>query len=99
MKLRITLLALFCLAVSWYYAAAYWAESGRGFPVEFYPFWNASRAIMEGSDPYGQPTTQQNQVAAYGAPLGSLGGENEQRFAYPAYATIPLLPLAYLSFS
>lgn len=98
MKARVIILALFCLTVSWYYAASYWAESGRGFPVEFYPFWNASRAILHGSDPYGEAIAQQNQIAAYGSPAASLGVENEQRFAYPAYATVLLLPLGYLPF-
>lgn len=98
MKSRITILAVCCLAVSWYYAAAYWAESGRGFPVEFYPFWNASRAILHGTNPYGAATTQENQIAAYGSPVGNAGIENQQRFAYPVYAAVPLLPLGLLPF-
>src|SRR5271165_5562764 len=92
-------IALVCLVVSWYYVALYWSASDRGIPVEFYPTWNASRAVLHHINPYSQDITEQNQIAAYGAAAASVGLENEQRFAYPVYAMLPLLPLALLPFT
>lgn len=99
MKVLTAVLILFTLTVSWYYAASYWSATERGIPVEFYPFWNASRAILIHENPYGFEVTQQNQIAAYGRPSRTMDIDNQQRFAYPVSATLPLLPLGLIPFS
>ena len=66
--------------------------------MEFYPFWNASRTILHRGNPYSNNVTVENQIAAYGGSSKSVGVENEQRFAYPVSALIPLLPLGMVSF-
>lgn len=68
------------------------------FAIEGYPFWNATRAIVHGLDPYSESSTAQNDVAFYGGLSHALGFE-PQAFAYPMYAALPLLPLGWLSFS
>ena len=68
------------------------------FAIEGYPFWNATRAIVHGLDPYGESSTAQNDVAFYGGSSHALGFE-PQAFAYPMFAALPLLPLGWLSFS
>src|SRR5580698_2990742 len=98
MKVLPAALALCCLLISWCYAAAYWSASNRGIPVEFYPFWNASRTVLHHGNPYSNEVTVENQIAAYGGPSRSVGLENEQRFAYPVSALLPLLPLGLISF-
>jgi hypothetical protein len=98
MKVLPAALALCCLVISWCYAAAYWSASNRGVPVEFYPFWNASRSVLHHGNPYSNEVTVENQVAAYGGTSRSVGLENEQRFAYPVSALLPLLPLGLISF-
>ena len=98
MKTRTAVLVLLLLGVSWYYAVCYWSTYPNGIPLEFYPFWNASRAILHHADPYSPQVTIQNQIALYGTTAETLGLENQQRFAYPVYAAIPLLPLGLLDF-
>lgn len=99
MKGRSTILAIFALAVCWYFATYFLATVGvRLQHSDFYPLWNGARAVLNGENPYGNEVTVENQVAAYGATAAAIGEKNEQRFAYPVYATFPILPLALLSF-
>jgi hypothetical protein len=58
---------------------------------DLYPFWNASRAILHGIDPYSPEITEQNQISAYGVTAKVFGSPDEQHFAYPVYATFPFI--------
>src|ERR1019366_3993740 len=97
-----TILAIACLAASWYYATSLSSMARAGLKVgivgDFYPIWTASKAIMRHVNPYGPEVTEQNQIKAYGATAKALGAKDEYRFAYPVYATFPLFPLALLDF-
>ena len=62
----------------------------------FYPLWNASRSVLHHVDPYSPEVTEQNEIAAYGVTAKVLGTPVRQRFAYPVYATFPVLPLGLL---
>lgn len=100
--LFVTLLSLFCLISSSLYIIGRSARMKADnitccFAIEGYPIWNASRAISFHNDPYGDAVTEQNDFAFYGA-TSKLRGFEPQRFAYPIYATLPLLPVARLSF-
>jgi len=96
-KLRATAIALLCLAGSWYYALSIAARGGfamkPGIINDYYPLWNASRCILHRIDPYSPEVTEQNDIAANGVTAKVLGTPIRQRFAYPAYATFPVLPL------
>ena len=100
MKPRTAILALLCLMATWDYALtlasipAFWFKPG--IINNFYPLWNASRSILHHIDPYSPEVTEQNEIAAYGVTAKVLGTPVRQRFAYPVYATFPVLPLALL---
>ena len=99
MKGRTTILAILALVVCWYFATYFLATVGiRLQHSDFYPLWNGARAVVDGENPYGNEVTVENQIAAYGATAVAIGEKNEQRFAYPVYATFPILPLALVSF-
>jgi hypothetical protein len=99
MKGRTAILAILALVVCWYFATYFLATVGvRLQHSDFYPLWNGGSAILHGENPYGNEVTVQNQIAAYGTTAEAIGEKNEQRFAYPVYATFPILPLALLSF-
>jgi len=100
MKPRTAILALLCLAASWNYALtlasipAFWFKPGM--INNFYPVWNASRSVLHHIDPYSPEVTEQNEIAAYGATAKVVGTPVRQRFAYPVFATFPVLPLGLL---
>ena len=102
MRLRTLILVIGCLAISWYFVLGFLSGFCQGqkcgVVYDFYPMWNASRALMRHVDPYGAEVTRENQIMSYGAEAKDLGLNNEQRFAYPLYATLPLFPLGWLSF-
>jgi hypothetical protein len=64
----------------------------------YYILWGATRAIMEGVNPYGPEVTERNQIFYFGATAKSLGSSAEWRFPYPIYGTFPLFPLGLLDF-
>jgi hypothetical protein len=99
MRTRTLVLAILALATCWYFAVYFLATVGvRLQHSDFYPLWNGARTVLSGNDPYGQDVTLQNQRAAYGTTAQAIGEKNQQRFAYPVYATFPIRPLALLSF-
>ena len=102
MKLRTGILVIACLGFSWYFVLGFLSGFCQGHKCgvvyDFYPMWNASRALMRHVDPYGAEVTEENQIMSYGAAAKDVGLNNEQRFAYPLYATFPLFPLGLLSF-
>lgn len=99
-------IALACLVCSWYYAFAV-APKGRAADKkailkDFYPMWNGGREVLlHRSDPYADSVTRATQIAMYGRPLNAADvadGVNEQRFAYPVYATFLFIPLLVVPF-
>jgi hypothetical protein len=67
------------------------------FAIEGYPLWNAARAISYSTDPYSDIVTEQNDIASYGTSSASRGVE-PQRFVFPIYAALLMLPIARLTF-
>lgn len=57
--------------------------------------WYGSRVLLHRQNPYSPEVTQQIQLLHYGRPV--LRGD-EQRFAYPAYASLLLLPVSIFPF-
>lgn len=99
MKARTAILAISALALCWYFAIYFLTTVGiRLQHSDLYPLWNGARAVLTRNNPYARDVTVQNQIAAYGTTADAIGEKNEQRFAYPVYATFPILPLALLSF-
>lgn len=102
MKPRTAILAVLCLATSWYYAISLSSTGGvalkPGAVNDFFQVWNASRAILHHANPYGPEVTYQNQIAAYGAPPKAFGIKDDRRTPYPVPATFPLLLLGFLDF-
>ncbi len=99
--LRFTL-AIACVATAWWYAADV-ASHGyiglhRGPTDDFYSFWNPSRALLEGADPYSTAVAEQTQKATYGALARDIGLTNNLRLAYPVAGMFPLLLLGWLPF-
>lgn len=96
------LLAVLCLAASWYYALCISSAGGVGLKPghvnDFFQLWNASRAVLHHEDPYGPKVTEQNQIAAYGAMAKTVGMKDDRRIKYPIQATFPLLPLGLFEF-
>lgn len=92
--------ALFCLAVSCHYVfvilppAA--AESGSHVVPDLYPGWYATRVVLDGHDPYSSEVTHQIQSDLY---HNRFAGRNEQRFAYPMFASVLLAPFAVMPFA
>jgi hypothetical protein len=62
---------------------------------DLYAPWYGSRVLMQHQSPYSSEVTRQIQMLYYGRPL--LRGD-EQRFAYPAYASLLLLPVLIFPF-
>jgi hypothetical protein len=87
---------------SWYFAIKFAEPATFHLPYglinDLYIPWNASRAILAGSDPYDDSITEQNQRAAFGGTALSLHERDERRFAYPLYAAFPYLPFGLMSF-
>jgi hypothetical protein len=102
MKPRTAILTVLCLAASWYYALTLLYTRGsnlnRGGVTDFYIPWNASRVLLNHVDPYSPEVTKQNQIANFGATSQALGEKDERRFAYPIYATFPIMPLGLIDF-
>ena len=96
------ILAMSCLAVSWYFAIEFAAPATfhlpHGLINDLYIPWNASRAMLRHIDPYSDRVTEQNQQAAFGGTAQSLHEHDERRFAYPVYAAFPFIPLALMDF-
>jgi hypothetical protein len=89
MKVKIAL-GLLCLAACSY---SVWRDIAN---CDYYPLWNASRALLNGIDPYSPEITAQNRAHATESRLAN--SKDEERFAYPLFATIPVLPLGLLPF-
>ena len=94
MKISVALLAVLCLVISWYCVIS----SAGMYAPDFFPLWNAGRALLHGVNGYGDEVTRENQIAVFGAELKSSDTKNKERFAYPLYATFPILPLVFLDF-
>ena len=62
---------------------------------DLYAPWYGSRVLLQHQSPYSSDVTRQIQMLYYGRPL--LRGD-EQRFAYPAYASLLLLPVLIFPF-
>lgn len=97
------LLALLLLVTSWYFAQSLVSMSRigarQGAPNDFFQLWNAARALLQGSDPYGPEVTLRAQIAMYGMPAKAVDGQvYSVAFAYPLQGAFPALPLALMSF-
>ena len=71
------------------------APGEQGF--DLYPRWVGARAILRGETPYSDEITMQIQEGMFGRRLEA--GEDQQRFAYSATITWPLLPFWILPFA
>jgi Glycosyltransferase family 87 len=93
------------LAATWYFAAVIApfrlvAADSLSVPQDLYPAWYASRqAILHHADPYSAEINRQIQIAVLGHVVADSDTTNQQRFAYPFYATLLFAPLALLPFS
>ena len=66
----------------------------RGNSFDFYPHYVAAQALLRGDNPYSQEVTAQIQIGMFG---GELPPEfDQQRFSYPAYTALLLLPFTPL---
>ena len=62
----------------------------RGNLFDFYPRYVGAQALLRGENPYSQEVTSRIQVGMFG---GNLPADfDQQRFAYPAYTALLLLP-------
>jgi hypothetical protein len=74
------------------------AGDRAGILGDLYPSWYGTRALaLHGQNPYSQRVSEDLQVAYYGNVL-SDGSRNEQRFAYPVFVALFLLPTVNLNF-
>ena len=65
---------------------------------DLYPSWYGTRQlVLHGHNPYGQRVSEDLQIAYYGN-IAHDGVRNEQRFTYPAYVTLFLLPTVEFPF-
>jgi hypothetical protein len=65
---------------------------------DLYPRWYGTRQfVLHGQNPYGKGVSDDLQIAYYGN-IVSDGNRNEQRFAYPVYVSLFLLPAVNLPF-
>ncbi len=71
------------------------APGGQRF--DLYPRWVGARAVLRGETPYSNEITWQIQEGMFGRRLEP--GEDQQRFAYSATITWPLLPLWIMPFT
>src|SRR5437868_3318005 len=66
---------------------------------DLYPRWYGTRQlVLHNENPYGQRVTEDLQLAYYGN-IKPDGIRDEQRFAYPVYISLFLLPTVNLAFS
>jgi hypothetical protein len=66
---------------------------------DLYPRWyGTQQLVLYGQNPYGERVSEDLQLAYYGNVV-SGGVRDEQRFAYPAYVALFLLPAVHLPFS
>ena len=66
---------------------------------DLYPRWYGTRQlVLHNEKPYGQRVTEDLQLAYYGN-IKPDGIRDEQRFAYPVYISLFLLPTVNLAFS
>src|ERR1700749_2354348 len=102
MKTRNVILAIACLAASWYYGLSLASRGGiglkLGFANDYFQVWNASKAILKHRDPYGPEITEQNQISTYGTTAAAVGDANIQVFPYPVQTAFPFLPLSLVAF-
>ncbi len=68
----------------------------RGQRFDLFPRWMGARAVLRGETPYSDEITWRIQEEMFGRRLES--GEDQQRFAYSATITWPLLPFWLLPF-
>jgi Glycosyltransferase family 87 len=74
------------------------AGDQAGILGDLYPSWYGTRQLaLHGQNPYSQRVSEDLQVAYYGNLL-SDGSRNEQRFAYPVFVALFLLPTVNLNF-
>jgi len=103
MRIGLVILCVVCLASSLAYVIGRGermrAEAGGRccFTSEGYVLWNGVRSIAGGADPYSGEVSLQNEIYLYGS-SASLRGLEPQRFAYPMYTVLPLLPIGWLGF-
>ncbi len=64
--------------------------------ADFYTFWVAGRAALQGQNPYSAEVTLQSQIGILGRP--ARPGEDQLAFAYPPYSLLVLLPVLWLPF-
>src|SRR6476661_6125887 len=65
---------------------------------DLYPRWYGTRQlVLHGQNPYGQRVSDDLQRAYYGN-VQLNGSRDEQRFAYPVFVSLFLLPTVYLEF-
>src|SRR5579862_9631078 len=102
MKPLAAILATLCLAAGWYYASCITSTYGvgvrRGAPNDYFQLWNASRAVLDGEDPYSRAVSERYQLFLFGAPSKALGIPNPLPLAYPVQGMYPLLALGLLPF-
>ncbi|HWQ46202.1 MAG TPA: glycosyltransferase 87 family protein [Longilinea sp.] len=66
--------------------------------ADFFTFWVAGRALFtQGQDPYSAEVTLASQQGIYGR--AALPEEDQVAYAYPPYALLPLLPVAFMPYS
>lgn len=66
---------------------------------DLYPRWyGTQQLVLYGQNPYGERVSEDLQLAYYGNVV-SGGVRDEQRFAYPAYVALFLLPAVHLRFA
>lgn len=71
--------------------------ASRGTLFDFYPHYTGAQVFRDGDTPYSDATTARIQRGMFG---GELPPElDQQRFAYPAYSALLLLPLSLLEWS
>ena len=70
--------------------------ASRGQRFDLFPRWAGARAVLRGETPYSDEITWQIQEGMFGQRLEP--GEDQQRFAYLATITWPLLPFWLLPF-
>lgn len=97
--LRITLVVVLFAALLGGFTYGLHSLLGQNPPgADFYTFWVAGRALFtQGQDPYSAEVTLASQEGIYGR--AALPEEDQVAYAYPPYALLPLLPVAFMPFS
>ena len=100
-------LSLSCLAAMWLFTDRFFTRRiapqyeipGRGYPSDLLPPWVATQHLLHGNNPYGSEATGEIQRRYYGPGVGvGNTSSDQQRFAYPVYTTLLLLPFQQLEF-